>query len=212
MDQLPPAFARMHPRTDPSPRNRNRRVLVRNLLGYAVGWCGIPVAPRPAAPIRRAADTTSRQNRLPPPRRRSEVMVSREDIEGFLIRMDLDYEEVDEGMFLAHGDNGGAGVVVHHSDPVLVLRLKMMDLPAEPEDELTGLYRTLLELNATDIVHGAYGIEEGELILTDTLELENLDFTELQASIESLQLAASSHMGRIRELAQAGSVPQAMEG
>ncbi|MCY4647897.1 MAG: YbjN domain-containing protein [Gammaproteobacteria bacterium] len=139
-------------------------------------------------------------------------MVSREDIEGFLIRMDLDYEEVDEGMFLAHGDNGGAGVVVHHSDPVLVLRLKMMDLPAEPEDELTGLYRTLLELNATDIVHGAYGIEEGELILTDTLELENLDFTELQASIESLQLAASSHMGRIRELAQAGSVPQAMEG
>ena len=139
-------------------------------------------------------------------------MVSREDIEGFLIRMDLDYEEVDEGMFLAHGDNGGAGVVVHHSDPVLVLRLKMMDLPAEPEDALTGLYRTLLELNATDIVHGAYGIEEGELILTDTLELENLDFTELQASIESLQLAASSHMGRIRELAQAGSVPQAMEG
>ena len=139
-------------------------------------------------------------------------MVSREDVEGFLIRMDLDYEEVDEGMFLAHGDNGGAGVVVHHSDPVLVLRLKMMDLPAEPEEVLTGLYRTLLELNATDIVHGAYGIEEGELILTDTLELENLDFTELQASIESLQLAASSHMGRIRELAQAGSVPQAMEG
>lgn len=139
-------------------------------------------------------------------------MVSREDVEGFLIRMDLDYEEVDEGMFLAHGDNGGAGVVVHHSDPVLVLRLKMMDLPAEPEDELTGLYRTLLELNATDIVHGAYGIEEGELILTDTLELENLDFTELQASIESLQLAASSHMGRIRELARADSVPQAMEG
>ena len=139
-------------------------------------------------------------------------MVSREDVEGFLIRMDLDYEEVDEGMFLAHGDNGGAGVVVHHSDPVLVLRLKMMDLPAEPEDGLTGLYRTLLELNATDIVHGAYGIEEGELILTDTLELENLDFTELQASIESLQLAASSHMGRIRELAQAGNAPQAMEG
>lgn len=139
-------------------------------------------------------------------------MVSREDVEGFLIRMDLDYEEVDEGMFLAHGDNGGAGVVVHHSDPVLVLRLKMMDLPPEPEEELTGLYRSLLELNATDIVHGAYGIEEGELILTDTLELENLDFTELQASIESLQLAASSHLGRIRELAEAGSAPQAMEG
>ena len=141
-------------------------------------------------------------------------MVSQEAVEGFLIRMDLDYEEVDEGMFLAHGENGGAGVVVHHSDPVVVLRLKMMDLPGDSGQRMGDLYRTLLELNATDIVHGAYGIEEGELILTDTLELENLDFTELQASIESLQLAASSHMGTIRELAEAGSAgtPQAMEG
>ena len=141
-------------------------------------------------------------------------MVSQEAVEGFLIRMDLDYDEVDEGMYLAHGQNGGAGVVVHRSEPVLVLRLKMMDLPAGSEQGQAELYRTLLELNATDIVHGAYGIEEGELILTDTLELENLDFTELQASIESLQLAASSHMGTIRELAEAGSAgaPQAREG
>jgi hypothetical protein len=124
-------------------------------------------------------------------------MVNREAVEGFLIRMDLEYEEV-----------------VHHSDPVVVLRLKMMDLPGDSGQELAELYRALLELNATDIVHGAYGIEEGELILTDTLELENLDFTELQASIESLQLAASSHMGTIRELAAASSArtPQAMEG
>lgn len=140
-------------------------------------------------------------------------MTSAEAVEGFLIRMDLDYEEVDEGMFLAHGENGGAGVVVHHSDPVLVLRLKMMDLPADSAHEPAEFYRTLLELNATDIVHGAYGIEEGELILTDTLELENLDFTELQASIESLQLAASSHLGMIRELAEAGgTAAPAMEG
>ena len=69
-------------------------------------------------------------------------------------------------------------------------------------------------LNATDVVHGAYGIEEGELILTDTLELENLDFTEMQASMESLQLAASSHIEAIRELAEAGSMgsPSAVEG
>ena len=81
-------------------------------------------------------------------------MVSREAVEGFLIRMDLEYDEVDEGMFLAHGQNGGAGVVVHHSEPVLVLRLKMMNLPAGSGEALAGLYRSLLELNATDIVHG----------------------------------------------------------
>jgi hypothetical protein len=78
--------------------------------------------------------------------------------------------------------------------------MKLMDLPENgvgPAD----LYRTLLELNATEVVHGAYGIEEGELILSDTLELETLDFHELQASVESMELAASGHMERIRALA-----------
>jgi hypothetical protein len=68
-------------------------------------------------------------------------------------------------------------------------------------DGRVDLYRTLLELNATDMVHGAYGIENGELIISDTLELETLDFHELQASLESIELAAVSQMQRIRELA-----------
>ena len=125
-------------------------------------------------------------------------MVTREDLESFLIRMDMDWNEVDEGMFLVQSPSGG--VVVHFSDPVLLVRLKVMDLPNSDSD-LAELYRALLELNATDIVHGAYGIEDGELILTDTLELQNLDFEELQASVESLQFAAASHLGRIKVLA-----------
>ncbi len=124
-------------------------------------------------------------------------MVTREDLESFLIRMDLDWNEVDEGMFLLQSQSGD--VVLHLSDPVLLLRLKVMDLP-DHEPRMWKMYRELLELNATDIVHGAYGIEEGELILSDTLELETLDFEELQASVESLQYAASSHLNRIRTL------------
>ncbi len=41
-------------------------------------------------------------------------MVTRDDLESFLIRMDLDWNEVDEGMFLVQGPSGG--VVVHLSD------------------------------------------------------------------------------------------------
>ena len=136
-------------------------------------------------------------------------MVTREDLESFLIRMDLDWEEVDEEMFLVQSPSGG--VVVHLSDPVLLLRLMVMDLPANGAG-LTDLYRCLLELNATDIVHGAYGIEEGELILSDTLELENLDFEELQASVESLQYAASSHLNRSKTLADGDGGDSAGEG
>lgn len=127
-------------------------------------------------------------------------MVTREDLESFMIRMELDYEEVDEGMFLIRGQDHGLPVVVHYADDLLLIRMKVMDLPQGGDGNL-DLYRTLLELNATDVVHGAYGIENGELVLSDYLGLETLDFPELQASMESIQLAASSHMERIRTLA-----------
>lgn len=129
-------------------------------------------------------------------------MVSREDLESFLIRMDLSYEEVDEGMYLTRGEDDGAPLVVHHADNLLLIRMKVMDMPEENEGSL-DLYRTLLELNATEVVHGAYGIEDGDLILSDTLELETLDFHELQASMESITLAAATHMDTIRGLAGA---------
>jgi hypothetical protein len=130
-------------------------------------------------------------------------MVTREDLESFLIRMDVEGHEVDDGMYVIRSRNGGAVIVAHHSPPLLVLRMKVMDLPAG--DGNTELYRTLLVLNATDVVHGAYGIEENELILSDTLELETLDFLEFQASIESMQLAAASHLERIKTLSGAGA-------
>ena len=129
-------------------------------------------------------------------------MVSREDLESFLIRMDLNYEEVDEGMYLTRSEEESAPLVVHHADNLLLIRMKVMDMPAETDRSL-HLYRTLLELNATEVVHGAYGIEDGDLILSDTLELETLDFHELQASMESITLAAATHMDTIRGLAEA---------
>src|SRR5690242_15871379 len=98
-------------------------------------------------------------------------MVTREDLESFLIQMDLEHQEVEPGMFLVQGRNSGLPMVVHHADSLLLIRLKLMDLPGG-EDGKLELYKTLLELNATDVVHGAYGIEEKELIMSDTLELE----------------------------------------
>ncbi len=137
-------------------------------------------------------------------------MVTREDLESFLIRMDMEWEEVEEGMFLLRGDSAGTPVVVHLTDPVLLLRLKVMDLPEGDGHE--EFYKTLLGFNATDIVHGAYGIEENELILSDTLELATLDFEELQASVESLQYAVSSHLSQIKEMTGTDGSGAAREG
>ena len=135
-------------------------------------------------------------------------MTTREDLESYLIRMDLDYEEVDEGMWLVKPTDESTHVVVHYSPPVVVLRLKVMDLqPGSEEGRYTALYRRLLELNATDIVHGSYGIEADEVLLSDALELETLDFGELRSSYESMILASSSHLPEL-----VGLVPVAQEG
>jgi hypothetical protein len=89
------------------------------------------------------------------------------------------------------------GVVVHYSPPVLVLRVKVMDLPPD-ETQRNALSRRLLEMNATDLLHGSYGIQNNSVILTEALELEHLDFEEFLAAYESITLALASH---IRELA-----------
>lgn len=141
-------------------------------------------------------------------------MMTREDLESYLIRMELDAQEVEEGMWVVKSPDNGAAIVVNYSPPVVVLRMKVMDLPQPADDvRLASLYRRLLELNATDIVHGSYGIEEQEIVLSDALELETLDFTELRSSYESMTLAASSHMPELAGFIEQGAgAPLAQQG
>ncbi len=128
-------------------------------------------------------------------------MLSREDIESFLIRSELDFQEIDDGIWLvfpaiSEEAEEQPGIVVNHEPPVVVFRASLRKTP-ESEEEQLRLFRRLLELNAADLVHGAYGLEDGEVILGDTLELENLDFSEFRASLESLTLAVTSHFQQI---------------
>jgi hypothetical protein len=122
-------------------------------------------------------------------------MVTREDVVNFLNRMEMGYEEVDDGMWLAYpGEpDGGAPLVISHAPPLLVFRLKVLDAPRDGQ-KCTELYRRLLEANATDLVHAAYGLEDDDVILTESMELENLDFNEFQATVDSFQMAIATHM------------------
>jgi hypothetical protein len=124
-------------------------------------------------------------------------MVTREDVESFLLRMDEGAEEVETGMWVLRSNGGN--IVVHYSPPLLVLRAKVLEAPSE-EENATRLYRRLLELNASDLVHGAYAIEEGDVILTDTLDLQDLGFARLQSSCDSIQMAFASHLESLAAL------------
>jgi hypothetical protein len=134
-------------------------------------------------------------------------MVTRDDLESFLLRSEQEYEEVEPGMWTLQS-GADARVVVHYSPPLVILRAKVLDVP--PSDtNCEALYRRLLELNAMDLVHGSYGIEADDVILSDSLELENLNFNEFQASLDSIQVALASH---IEELTPFRNCQESEEG
>ncbi len=124
-------------------------------------------------------------------------MVTRDDIESFLDRLGAEgasYAELEPGLWLVKP--GGAldlDLVVHYSPPVVLLRVKVMTCPSEG-DRCAELNRRLLELNATDLLHGSYGIEQDSIVLTEALELSHLDYEEFQSTYESMTLALASHL------------------
>lgn len=124
-------------------------------------------------------------------------MVTKEDIEGWLNRLTAEgasFNEVESGLWVVK-PNGELdfSFVVHFSPPVVLLRVKVMSMPSNADAAAT-LNRRLLELNATDLVHGSYGIESDSIVMTEALELSHLDFEEFLAAYESITVALASHL------------------
>jgi len=123
-------------------------------------------------------------------------MISREDLESFLIRTEMEHREIGESMWLVDpvkdAQEDHPAVVVSLSPPLVILRASVLQVPDDADARLR-LFERLLRLNATDLVHGAYGLEDDEIILTDALEIQDLDYSEFLASLESLSLAVTSH-------------------
>jgi hypothetical protein len=125
-------------------------------------------------------------------------MITKDDIQSFLDRLEggsLTVTEIEPNLWLARTTED-AEVVVHYAPPVAILRVRVMELP-KSEPRRSELFRQLLEYNARELVHGSYGLEGDHVVLTDTLELENLDFSEFEASFDSMTLALASHLGAL---------------
>lgn len=125
-------------------------------------------------------------------------MISREDIQSWLDRLEggsLDVRELEQNLWLVRTAEG-AEVVVHYAPPVVILRIRVMELPAG-EPRRSDLFRQLLQLNARELVHGSYGLEGDHIVLTDALELADLDFAEFEASFDSITLALATHLGAL---------------
>ena len=116
-------------------------------------------------------------------------MKSREDIESYLMKLGVPYELLGPELWNIKPQSS-ENLLVTIAGPVVVFRVKVMDVPPGPRE---ALYGALLKLNATEMVHGAFGIEGEAVVITHALQLENLDYNEFQAVVEDITLAISKH-------------------
>ena len=136
-------------------------------------------------------------------------MITNDKIEEYLIGIELPFELVEEGMWLIHDElDFIENIVVLHTPPVITFRVKLMqvnDLSAQTRYELI---KHLLYLNANEMVAGAYGLEDDAVVIIDSLQSENLDYNEFQASIDSITLSIREHYHQIRTFIPAAEVAE----
>ena len=116
-----------------------------------------------------------------------------ERVKNYLLDLDLkivDEKSEEELVIIEDQDNGIHNLIIDCEKPILVLEQLIMPVPKEDCE----FYKRLLQMNRS-MVHGAFVLdEEGKHIFyRDTLQLENLDLNELEASIHSLSLALAEY-------------------
>ncbi len=118
-------------------------------------------------------------------------MNSREKIEKYLVKLSLSFQEAGAGTWVVRdAQRGLENLVIILSEPLVILRINVMEVPPGDREKL---FEELLRLNATDLVHGAYGIDGKHVILVDTLEAETMDIEEFEASLDAIGLALAQH-------------------
>ena len=103
-------------------------------------------------------------------------------------------DETEELIVIENEEAGISNLIVDCEDPILILELHLFDLKNESLDVL----RRFLQMNR-EIIHGAIAIDESgkKVILRDTLQLDNLDLNELQATLNSFEVFLSENANEL---------------
>lgn len=125
-----------------------------------------------------------------------------EDVENYLLQLDRRFEN-DGGTYLISAESHGQPpIALRVAPPIVAIRVAITKVPDAPEHQ-PALFKRLLEYNATDLMHVSYGIDNGTIVLSAALELENLDLNELEAALSDVDLALTRHVPDLREVARA---------
>jgi hypothetical protein len=125
-----------------------------------------------------------------------------EDLEGYLTKLERRFERGEDGTYLVAGGPQQAPIAIRVAAPVVVVRVEIGAVPKGNSEREARVFRKLLELNATELLHAAYAIDDDFIVLGSALEIDNLDLNELEAVLADLDMAIAEHVPALHELAQ----------
>jgi hypothetical protein len=123
-----------------------------------------------------------------------------EKVKSYLL--DLEYiikaeNEQDQIFVVEKEDAGITNLIIDVEAPLVIIEQFLFELPVgKPE-----VFKQLLQKNR-EIIHGAFVLDETgtKVIFRDTLQVQNLDLNELEASINSLSLLLSEFGSEILKI------------
>jgi hypothetical protein len=123
-------------------------------------------------------------------------MLTPEKLEHFFINLDYDYNQVTEGVWLVNADHDNStNVVITMAEHLMIFRLKLAEVPSDAD---AAFFKKLLGLNMK-LDHGAVAIDDGDLVLVDTVEVAGIHAEEVHASVMALENGAQMIYNTIRK-------------
>ncbi|MCE7992064.1 MAG: YbjN domain-containing protein [Roseivirga sp.] len=121
-------------------------------------------------------------------------------VKSYLLELDLSIlleDEADGVIVVSNEEDGINNLVLGIADPLLIIEQFLVELKEPSADD----YKHLLQKNR-DIVHGSFVIDDSgsKVIFRDTLQLENLDLNEVEASFNSLSLLLNEYSDELIKL------------
>ncbi len=118
-------------------------------------------------------------------------------VKEYLLEMEIPIvseDPAEELVVVDDEENGIKNLMIDCEEPILVLEQIIMKMPRDSDD----LFKRLLQMNR-ELVHGAFVLDENAeyILFRDTLQLENLDRNELEASIHALSLALAEYSSEL---------------
>lgn len=117
---------------------------------------------------------------------------------------ELEYEIVtenttDELMVVDKEEEGIKNLILDCEEDILLIEGFLFEVKEQNPAMLTWLLK-----ENRNLIHGAFVLDDTgkKVLFRDTLQLENLDLNELEASLNSLQLLLSEHMNQIIEFSK----------